>query len=49
MPPENAPVFRRKLSNAFIRSLTEPGKYVDGEVPGLYLQVRLSSMLGTTL
>lgn len=37
MPQDNAVVFKRKLSDAFIRSLTEPGKHADGEVPGLYL------------
>jgi len=39
MPPDNAVIFRRKLSDAFIRSLTECGKHADGEVPGLYLEV----------
>ena len=29
-----------------IRSLTEPGKHADGEVPGLYLEVRASSKVG---
>ncbi|CAI8729739.1 Integrase arm-type DNA-binding domain-containing protein [Pseudomonas donghuensis] len=42
MPPHPAPAFRRKLSDAFLRSVTEPGKYADGEVPGLYLQVQTS-------
>ncbi len=40
MPPDNAVVFKRKLSDALIRSLTECGKHADGEVPGLYLEVR---------
>ena len=40
MPPDIATAFKRKLSDAFIRSLTEPGKHADGEVPGLYLEVR---------
>ena len=43
MPPDNAVVFKRKLSDALIRSLAEPGKHADGEVPGLYLEVRASS------
>jgi len=34
MPSDNAVVFKRKLSDALIRSLTEPGKHADGEVPG---------------
>lgn len=38
MPPDNVVVFKRKLSDALIRSLTEPGKHADGEVPGLYLR-----------
>jgi hypothetical protein len=46
MPPDNAVVFKRKLSDALIRSLTEPGKHADGEVPGLYLEVRASSKAG---
>ncbi|MBF6029836.1 integrase arm-type DNA-binding domain-containing protein [Pseudomonas sp. P115] len=46
MPSENAVVFKRKLSDAFIRTLTEPGKHADGEVPGLYLEVRPSSKAG---
>lgn len=46
MPSENAVVFKRKLNDAFIRSLTEPGKHADGEVPGLYLEVRASSKVG---
>jgi hypothetical protein len=46
MPPDNAVVFKRKLSDALIRSLTEPGKHADGEVPGLYLEVRVSSKVG---
>ena len=46
MPPDNAVVFKRKLSDALIRSLTEPGKHADGEVPGLYLEVRASRKVG---
>lgn len=46
MPPDNAVIFRRKLSDAFIRSLTECGKHADGKVPGLYLEVRASSKVG---
>ena len=46
MPPDNVPAFRRKLSDAFIRSLAKPGKYADGEVPGLYLEVRASRKVG---
>ncbi|AFO50674.1 integrase [Pseudomonas sp. XWY-1] len=42
MSPEKPPPFRSKLSDAFIRSLTPSGKYADGDVPGLYLQVRAS-------
>lgn len=42
MSPEKPPPFRPKLSDAFIRSLTTSGKYADGDVPGLYLQVRAS-------
>ncbi len=41
--PDNASAFKRKLTEALIRLLTEPGKYGDGEVPGLYLEVRMSS------
>lgn len=48
MPPDNAPVFRRKLSEAFIRSLSEPGKCADGEVSGLFLQVKVSLKAGKT-
>lgn len=48
MPASNAPAFRRKLSDAFIRSLAEPGKYADGEVPGFYLEVRTSRKVGKT-
>uniref|UniRef100_UPI00358DC0E0 Arm DNA-binding domain-containing protein n=1 Tax=Pseudomonas chlororaphis TaxID=587753 RepID=UPI00358DC0E0 len=44
--PDNAPVFRRKLNDTFVRSLTEPGKHADGEVLGLYLEVRASSKAG---
>lgn len=36
------PALRRKLSDAFLRAIAEPGKYVDGEVPGLYLHVQAS-------
>jgi hypothetical protein len=39
-------LFRRKLSDALIRSLTDPGKHADGEVAGLYLEVRASNTLG---
>jgi hypothetical protein len=46
MPPDNVVVFKRKLSDALIRSLTEPGKHADGEVPGLYLKLRASSKVG---
>lgn len=46
MPTDNAVVFKRKLSNALILSLTKPGKHADGEVPGLYLEVRPSSKVG---
>lgn len=46
MPSDNAAFFKRKLSNALIRTLTEPGKHADGEVPGLYLEVRPSSKVG---
>ena len=42
MSPEKPPPFRPKLSDASIRSLTTSGKYADGDVPGLYLQVRAS-------
>ena len=35
---ESAP--RRKLSDARLRTLTQPGKYADGDVPGLYLEVK---------
>lgn len=45
-PPDNLPVSRRKLSDAFLRALSEPGKYTDGEVPGLYLEVRASRKSG---
>ena len=31
MPSDNAVVFKRKLGDALIRSLTEPGKHADGE------------------
>ncbi|WP_296257958.1 MULTISPECIES: tyrosine-type recombinase/integrase [unclassified Pseudomonas] len=41
-PPDQPPAARRKLSDAFIRAVTEPGKYADGEVPGLYLEVSVS-------
>lgn len=46
MPVDSPPAFRRKLSDAFIRSVAEPGKYADGEVPGLYLQVKVSLKSG---
>jgi hypothetical protein len=46
MASENAVVFKRKLSDAFICTLSEPGKHVDGEVPGLYLEVRPSNKVG---
>ena len=36
------PALRRKLSDAFLRAIAEPGKYADGEVPGLYLHVQAS-------
>ncbi|MBK5009750.1 integrase arm-type DNA-binding domain-containing protein [Pseudomonas sp. S60] len=36
------PGLRRKLSDAFLRAIAEPGKYADGEVPGLYLHVQAS-------
>ena len=44
--PDNAVVFKRKLSDALIRSLTEHGKHSDGEVPGFYLEVRAPSKVG---
>jgi hypothetical protein len=40
LPTHPAPAFRQKLSDAFLRSVTAPGKYADGEVPGVYLQVQ---------
>ncbi|WP_437882290.1 tyrosine-type recombinase/integrase [Pseudomonas sp. LRF_L74] len=40
MAAKTPPALRRKLSDAYIRSLAEPGKYADGEVPGMYLHVR---------
>lgn len=46
MPPDTAPGFRRKLSDAFLRTVTESGKYADGEVPGLFLQVKASLKAG---
>lgn len=46
MASDNATALRRKLSDAFIRSLADPGKYADGEVPGLYLEVRASRKAG---
>lgn len=46
LPPEKLPVSRRKLSDAYIRAVAEPGKYTDGEVPGLYLEVRASRKPG---
>jgi len=36
------PALRPKLSDAFLRAIAEPGKYADGEVPGLYLHVQAS-------
>ncbi|MCF5602732.1 DUF4102 domain-containing protein, partial [Pseudomonas syringae] len=42
----NTAVFKRKTSDAFIRSLTDPGKHADGEVHSLYLAVRASSKIG---
>lgn len=44
--PEKSPILRRKLSDAYIRALNEPGRYTDGEVPGLYLEVRASRKSG---
>lgn len=49
IPSDNTAVFKRKLSDAFIRSLTECGKHADGEVPGLYLEVRASSKVSKSL
>lgn len=46
MPPDSPPVFRRKLSDAFVRSVDQSGKYADGEVPGLFLQVKTSLKAG---
>ena len=46
LPPDQPPVIRRKLSDAYVRAVTEPGKYTDGEVPGLYLEVRASRKHG---
>lgn len=46
MATESAPVFHRKLSDAFVRSVATSGKYADGEVPGLYLEVRVSRKIG---
>lgn len=46
MPPDNVVVFKRKLRDALIRLLTEPGKHTDGEVPGLYSEVRVSRKVG---
>lgn len=34
------------MDSKTFRSLTEPGKHADGEVPGLYLEVRASSKAG---
>ncbi|WP_130904886.1 site-specific integrase [Pseudomonas sp. Sample_22] len=34
--------FRRKLTDTFVRAVDQSGKYADGEVPGLFLQVRTS-------
>ena len=36
----------RRLKKDAPRSLTEPGKHADGEVAGLYLEVRASSKVG---
>ena len=30
----------RKLNDARLKTLTQPGKYADGDVPGLYLEVK---------
>lgn len=46
MPPDSHPAFRRKLSDAFVRSVDQSGKYADGEVPGLFLQVKTSLKAG---
>ncbi|EIK93811.1 integrase family protein [Pseudomonas sp. M47T1] len=46
MPPDTTPAFRRKLSDAFVRSVDQSGKYADGEVPGLFLQVKTSLKAG---
>ncbi|MGF6391369.1 tyrosine-type recombinase/integrase [Pseudomonas plecoglossicida] len=46
VPPSQLPVSRRKLTDAFVRAVTEPGKYADGEIPGLYLEIRASSRSG---
>ncbi|WP_416427720.1 integrase arm-type DNA-binding domain-containing protein (plasmid) [Pseudomonas sp. App30] len=46
MPPDSPPAFRRKLSDAFVRSVDQSGKYADGEVPGLFLQVKTSLKAG---
>lgn len=46
LPPEISAISRRKLSDAFIHSVALPGKYADGEVPGLYLEVTLSRKIG---
>ncbi|KAA8553680.1 MULTISPECIES: tyrosine-type recombinase/integrase [Pseudomonas] len=37
---------KRKLTDAFVRALTTPGKHADGEVPGLYLEVSASRKIG---
>jgi integrase len=42
MSLDSTPVLRRKLSDAFVRSVDQSGKYADGEVPGLFLQVKTS-------
>jgi hypothetical protein len=39
-------LFKRKLTDAFVRALTTPGKHADGEVPGLYLEVSASRKIG---
>jgi len=36
------PALRRKLTDAFLRTIGESGKYADGEVPGLYVHVQAS-------
>lgn len=41
-PTAANPPFRKSLSDSRLRSLAEPGRYTDGTVPGLYLQVSKS-------